>query len=630
MGLLDDFYAGLSDAADKAGTNISSGLSDPNVLQGLLAMGLSMMANNTGGASVGETLGRGGLAGLQQYGTAKVEEQKQADNALARQKVQQELESGSLDLATKKQAAAMQGGLLNLLGGAFSDPNATATTPTTATTTAGGVTTTPVPTPVSTSAALPANSVSAAIAPDVTSTGTPGVPPLPPMSTAPAGVQPVRPPIPPGGIGQPTASPQPQPQPQPVVPSIATAAGAAPGSATAAALAPKVVQPAAVGGALDAFTQPIRDRIAALPPAVRAAVLIDVAANGPKAIVPYLKVDPTITDSGIIIDKTTGKPIGSVPKVNADGSATMISFGEDGKPSMSMVPGAVDAMRDIARARLGVEGENKFTTIYINGRNVMVTEAQAKQLLNSGAATTTPPPAGGTGTGAAPVGGPPASTGSAQPAGTSGVGLPTGPSTSETSHTKAVDLATQRFFEKDQPAVQQAASSAQSIIDNAPILRANVSSTGFLAPAAAQVSAVLDGLGLHEYAKRADIGQTFNAVAGKPVADALIANKGTQTEGDAARARALFPQLGNTPDANRFLIDYMVAQARVQQTQNNFYNDSYADLARLNRLDLVHTIPLDWATKVRGSIWDQPEMKSWKARADAAIAAQSGGNNASR
>lgn len=81
--------------------------------------------------------------------------------------------------------------------------------------------------------------------------------------------------------------------------------------------------------------------------------------------------------------------------------------------------------------------------------------------------------------------------------------------------------------------------------------------TGWGVEAKAYGARVLEGLGFDSDAANniASNAQAFKSIISKQVNEELILQKGPQTEGDAQRAFNIQAQLGNTPQANKFIID---------------------------------------------------------------------------
>ncbi len=136
---------------------------------------------------------------------------------------------------------------------------------------------------------------------------------------------------------------------------------------------------------------------------------------------------------------------------------------------------------------------------------------------------------------------------------------------------KKFDQTLGELWAKDYQKMFEDASGAQNVRDNvlaAKQLFATGLQTGALEPAKAQVSALAQSIGIDPNKlglPDASDAQKFNAVVMKNLLAELVAQKGPQTEGDASRALKTFAQLGNTPEANQFALDYAAAVAQRKQ-----------------------------------------------------------------
>jgi hypothetical protein len=97
--------------------------------------------------------------------------------------------------------------------------------------------------------------------------------------------------------------------------------------------------------------------------------------------------------------------------------------------------------------------------------------------------------------------------------------------------------------------------------------------TGFATETKAAGAKVLAALGVKEADKYATDAQTFLANASAAVLQRQLEQKGPQTESDAQRITATGAQLGNTKDANRFVLSVAKAQLQRDIAQRNFYAD---------------------------------------------------------
>lgn len=149
-----------------------------------------------------------------------------------------------------------------------------------------------------------------------------------------------------------------------------------------------------------------------------------------------------------------------------------------------------------------------------------------------------------------------------------------------------INVGQKKFDEKlaekwteDYATLFQDAKTAQGVLANLDAAQAVMESglqTGALEPAKAQISALARGLNIDP--KRlgledASTPQAFQAVVMRNLLNELVMQKGPQTEGDAQRAMKVFMSLGNTPEANKFILDYarQMAQRKIDMA-NHIYN----------------------------------------------------------
>ena len=97
--------------------------------------------------------------------------------------------------------------------------------------------------------------------------------------------------------------------------------------------------------------------------------------------------------------------------------------------------------------------------------------------------------------------------------------------------------------------------------------------TGFATETKTAGAKVLAALGVKDAEKYATNAQTFLANANAAVLQRQLEQKGPQTESDAQRISATGAQLGNTKDANRFVLNVAKAQLQRDIDQRNFYAD---------------------------------------------------------
>ena len=97
--------------------------------------------------------------------------------------------------------------------------------------------------------------------------------------------------------------------------------------------------------------------------------------------------------------------------------------------------------------------------------------------------------------------------------------------------------------------------------------------TGFGTETIAAGARVLGALGVEKAENFATNAQTFLASASAAVLQKQLEQKGPQTESDAQRITATGAQLGNTKEANRFVLNVAKAQLQRDIEQRKFYSD---------------------------------------------------------
>ena len=96
--------------------------------------------------------------------------------------------------------------------------------------------------------------------------------------------------------------------------------------------------------------------------------------------------------------------------------------------------------------------------------------------------------------------------------------------------------------------------------------------TGFGTDVQKAGASLLGALGVPEAAKFATDSQKFLGAAQQAVLQKQLEQKGPQTEADAQRISQTGAQLGNTVEANRFMIDVAKSQLKRDVEQRNFYD----------------------------------------------------------
>jgi hypothetical protein len=122
------------------------------------------------------------------------------------------------------------------------------------------------------------------------------------------------------------------------------------------------------------------------------------------------------------------------------------------------------------------------------------------------------------------------------------------------------------------------------------------------------------GLASDEARKIASSAEAFKSVLNQQVFTQLEGLNGVQTEGDAQRARDVFAQLGNTPEANRFVIDLGKAKNNFQIKQANFYTQEVAKARKVGSGADLTRVEAEWIQNAP-SIWDDPVMQKYLPKA---------------
>jgi len=175
---------------------------------------------------------------------------------------------------------------------------------------------------------------------------------------------------------------------------------------------------------------------------------------------------------------------------------------------------------------------------------------------------------------------------------------------------KAREAVNTQWLEKTYQPIADAGAASSGNLDNIKALRSVDLKTGAGTETLGALANWGAIFGIPNAEKYAGNVQQFRALAMESVNRELNQAKGPQTDQDAKRAQSLFAQLGNTPQANQFLLDYREAAERQKQRAAAFHTDalplatSSGDMTEVTRR---------WR-KVAGSIWDDPAMQKWMKR----------------
>lgn len=134
--------------------------------------------------------------------------------------------------------------------------------------------------------------------------------------------------------------------------------------------------------------------------------------------------------------------------------------------------------------------------------------------------------------------------------------------------------------------------------------------TGFGTDAIKAGASVLARLGVDRAEEYATNAQSFLAATQDAVLQKQLQQKGAQTNKDAERIQQTAAQLGNTPNANKFLIDVAKAQIKRDIAQRDFWNDYW------NKNRTFEGVENAW-NKQQGdkSLFESPELKRYAAPA---------------
>jgi hypothetical protein len=159
---------------------------------------------------------------------------------------------------------------------------------------------------------------------------------------------------------------------------------------------------------------------------------------------------------------------------------------------------------------------------------------------------------------------------------------------------------------KEVQTAAQAARKAMASVESAQRVLNRGFVTGFGTEAKAAAANVLASLGVKEAKKFATDAQTFQKAAMENVLARQLEQKGIQTNQDASRIEQTFTQLGNTPEANQFILDISRAQAQRAIEQDQFYRKWFSE-------NTTFRGARDAWFKTEGdkSIFDRPELQKY-------------------
>lgn len=292
-----------------------------------------------------------------------------------------------------------------------------------------------------------------------------------------------------------------------------------------------------------------------------------------------------------------------VPKV-AEGM--QVIYGPDGSPSVLPIPGYSAANAGAEGARAGAIAAAQMPYNIAQNRDQQLTGAQLDvvQIPDGRGGTISMPRAA---LAQALAGQAPAAAGGGQPGRVGGLGYNPGPVAQDAAKSINNDWLTNSY----RPALDDG-KAASDLSSSLAAFRSIPLETGWGTETKAAAANMLTSLGIapESVAQYATDAQRFQSVAMDRLQNALMLQKGPQTEGDAQRAAQTFARLSNTPAANQFIVDFAQAQANQRMRKAQYYEAALplaqrsGDLARVDR---------EWR-KIQGSIWNDPVLAPYRSQ----------------
>lgn len=183
----------------------------------------------------------------------------------------------------------------------------------------------------------------------------------------------------------------------------------------------------------------------------------------------------------------------------------------------------------------------------------------------------------------------------------------------ETAEQKGRGEGNVKMYDAISASARLAAKSLPALETQTNILNNTDFTTGFGTGAKKAAASVLATLGVPEAEKFATNAQTFLAATQQAVLQRQLEQKGPQTESDAQRITQTGAQLGNTPAANKFIIDVAKAQFKRDIEQRNFFDKWFTTNKTYEGAESA------WYNGEGGkSLFDRSDMKAYapKAKAD--------------
>lgn len=172
------------------------------------------------------------------------------------------------------------------------------------------------------------------------------------------------------------------------------------------------------------------------------------------------------------------------------------------------------------------------------------------------------------------------------------------------------DVERARMLSDRAKSVSTAAESSAKLIPSIDVSQAILDkgfSTGWGTGVQKAAADVLASMGVAKASDFSTSATLFLAESRKVLMDRLLAQKGPQTENDAKRMDQTFVALGNTPDANRFMLDLSKAQAKRDIAKHDFYENWFRQNKSYEGAEVA------WNEGQGGkSIFDAPELSKYR------------------
>jgi hypothetical protein len=352
---------------------------------------------------------------------------------------------------------------------------------------------------------------------------------------------------------------------------------------------------------------------------------------------------------------------GEAPAISPDmKNGLQGTLGPDGRFSVGAMPGysAANAQIQGDQTRAVEEAKDAFAPLFKmlmpDGREMYVTQAQARAIASGQPpmpqrpqpAPMQPPAQVSRPIPAAPrmpgnVGMPPASTPNAGVASSSAIlkyepivpdasppsapqqvaggGLVAGQTDQQKARDKNVAIQDEQFITKLLPDLVKKSETARDGNAQVTALREIIANEGFTSGTGTALKAAVggfltsSGLGTSNVAKFTSDVQRFNLITTDVALNKQLLQTGAQTESDSQRTRETIANLGNTPAANAFALDWMEAVNNARIKQAAFYEDGVAVMNATGDTNYGKIVS-KWRSINDGngySIWQDPVLKKY-------------------